>query len=154
TSIEDIVRVNPDSWFQLYVGEDQSIVDNLIDRAEAAGIDKLVVTVDIPAPGRRLRDLENGFTLPLRPSLKSILSFATHPAWCLAMLRAGSPKVANFAHYASGSQSGMSLARLMARQTSGRLNWTILEELRQRWKGKFIVKGILNPSDARRIATI
>src|SRR5690606_11664138 len=63
-------------------------------------------------------------------------------------------KVANFAHYASGSQSGMSLARLMARQTSGRLNWTILEELRQRWKGKFIVKGILNPSDARRIATI
>ncbi|WP_449415643.1 alpha-hydroxy acid oxidase [Ochrobactrum teleogrylli] len=151
TTIEDITKVNPDAWFQLYVGEDQSIVDNLIDRAESAGIKKLVVTVDIPAPGRRLRDLANGFTLPLRPSLGSIFSFATHPAWCLATLRAGSPKVANFANYASGSQSGTSLARLMARQTSGRLDWTILGDLRRRWKGTFIVKGVLNPSDARRI---
>ncbi|MBA8841002.1 alpha-hydroxy acid oxidase [Ochrobactrum sp. RH2CCR150] len=151
TTIEDIVKVNPDAWFQLYVGEDQSIVDNLVDRAEAAGIRKLVVTVDIPAPGRRLRDLANGFTLPLRPSPASILSFATHPTWCFATLRAGSPKVANFANYSAGSQSGTSLARLMTRQTSGRLNWAILSDLRRRWKGILVVKGVLNPLDARRI---
>lgn len=150
TTVEDIAAVNPDCWFQLYVGEDQAIVDDLVDRAERVGIDTLVLTVDIPAPGRRLRDLRNGFTLPLRPSPASMLSFAAHPAWCLATLRAGSPKVANFASYAEGAASATSLAQLMSRQTSGRLSWDILAQLRKRWGGKLMVKGILGAPDARR----
>lgn len=152
TSIEDIARVNPDAWFQIYVGKDQKIVDDLLDRAEQAGLKTLVVTVDVPAPGKRVRDLRNGFTLPLKLTAKSVVNLAMHPRWCLSVLRHGAPRFANLERYAEKGSSTQSLAALMAGQSSARLNWALLGEIRRRWPGKMIVKGVLNADDARRIS--
>lgn len=154
TSIEDIARANPESWFQIYVGKDQHIVDNLLDRTEQAGLKTLVVTVDVPAPGKRVRDLRNGFTLPLRLTAKSVVNLAMHPRWCLAVLRHGAPRFANLERYAEKGSSTQSLAALMAGQSSARLNWELLAAIRQRWPGKMIVKGVLDPDDALRLRQV
>ncbi|MDC7786742.1 alpha-hydroxy acid oxidase [Rhodoplanes sp. TEM] len=149
TPLEAIAGVAPHhAWFQLYVGKSQAIVDDLIDRAAAAGYGVLVVTVDIPAPGRRLRDLRNGFTLPFRPSLRLALDLALHPAWSLATLRHGAPRFANLEKYAPAGAGARSLAALMAEQSSGRLDWRLLAQIRRRWSGRLVVKGILSPDDA------
>jgi L-lactate dehydrogenase (cytochrome) len=149
TSLEEIAALAPrHAWFQLHVGRSQAIVDDLIDRAEAAGLDVLVVTVDVPAPGRRRRDLRNGFTLPFRPSLSLALDLALHPAWSLATLRHGAPRFANLEKYAPPGAGARSLAALMAEQSSGRLDWSLLEEIRRRWPRRLVLKGILSAADA------
>ncbi|QDL94581.1 alpha-hydroxy-acid oxidizing protein (plasmid) [Paroceanicella profunda] len=150
-TLEALKQVAPGSgMFQLYVGRSAEITDDLVARAEAAGYTDLVVTVDVPRPGKRLRDLRNGFGLPLRPGPRMVLDLLTHPAWSLAMARAGAPRFANLERYAAPGANARSLAELMAGQSSGRLDWALLARLRQRWSGRMVVKGILNPEDAAR----
>jgi len=149
TSLETIAKIAPEhAWFQLYVGKSQSIVDDLIARAERAGFEVLVVTVDVPAPGRRLRDQQNGLSLPLRPSAMWGVQLATHPSWSIAMLRKGLPRFENLEPYAANNASASSLATLMAEQSSGRLDQRLLAQIRRRWKGRLVIKGILSPQDA------
>ena len=106
TSMEVIASIAPEhAWFQLYVGKSQVIVDDLISRADRAGFEVLVVTVDVPAPGRRLRDQRNGLRLPLRPSAVWGIELATHPVWSLATLRKGPPRFANLEPYAASNAS-------------------------------------------------
>ncbi len=148
TSLEDACAVAGNKmWFQLYVGQDRDIVMDLVVRARTAGVDTLIVTLDVPTPGKRLRDLRNGFTLPLRLSLRMMLDVASHPRWALATLRNGAPRFANLERYSAGS-SAASLAELMASQSTARLDYAILAELREHWPGKFLVKGLLHPDDA------
>ncbi|WP_118134691.1 alpha-hydroxy acid oxidase [Oceanicella sp. SM1341] len=138
--------------FQLYVGRSEEITDDLVTRAEAAGYEDLVVTVDVPRPGKRLRDVRNGFALPLRPGPRMVLDLLTHPAWSLAMARHGAPRFANLERYAAPGAGARSLAELMAGQSSGRLDWALVGDLRRRWKGRLVLKGILAPEDAARAA--
>lgn len=148
TGLETIAEAARGSWFQLYVGSDQSIVDDLIDRATSAGVSTLVVTVDVPAPGRRLRDLANNFGLPLRPTPRMALDVLTHPAWALSMAFGGAPRFANLERYERPGGGAQELAKLMASQSSPRLDWRLLGEIRRRWKGALVVKGIMHPEDA------
>ena len=149
TSMEVIASIAPEhAWFQLYVGKSQVIVDDLISRADRAGFEVLVVTVDVPAPGRRLRDQRNGLRLPLRPSAVWGIELATHPVWSLATLRKGPPRFANLEPYAASNASAASLATLMAEQSSGRLDRSLLSEIRRRWPRRLVIKGILSPQDA------
>lgn len=154
TSIETIASIAPQSWFQLYVGRDQPIVDSLVARADAAGLPVLVVTVDVPAPGKRVRDLANRFSLPLRPDARMALDLIRHPSWALATLRAGAPRFANLERYGDKNASPQSLAALMAGQTSARLDWRLLGEIRERWPRKLVVKGLMHPDDAQRAKTL
>jgi (S)-mandelate dehydrogenase len=149
TSIEAIAAVSRQAWFQLYVGKDQDIVDGLISRADRAGCPVLVVTVDVPAPGKRVRDLANRFSLPFRPDAHMAFDLVRHPSWSLATARAGAPRFANLEQYGAGNASPQSLAALMAGQTSARLDWDLLRTIRSRWPRKLVVKGILHPEDAR-----
>ena len=97
STIEEIARVAPGhTWFQLYVGGDAAVAERMLARAEAAGIEHLVLTVDANFPARRLRDRRNGFALPLRPSPRLLADLLGHPRWSLATLVAGSPTFANF----------------------------------------------------------
>jgi (S)-mandelate dehydrogenase len=149
TTIEAAAAVGGGNlWFQLYVGRDHEIVVDLMERAEDAGIDTLVVTLDVPAPGKRLRDLRNGFTLPLRPSLGLLADLACHPRWATATLRNGAPRFANLERYHRSSRTG-SLAQFMASQSSARLDASVLDAIRRRWRGPLLVKGVLHPLDAR-----
>ncbi len=154
TAIEAIAAVAPGSWFQLYVGRDQPITDDLLLRAEAAGVGALVVTVDVPAPGKRVRDLDNGFGLPLKPTPAMAWDLMTHPAWSLDLAMNGAPRFANLERYAERGAGAQSLAALMAAQSSARLDWRLLAEIREAWKGPLIVKGVMHPLDAARLAQL
>jgi isopentenyl diphosphate isomerase/L-lactate dehydrogenase-like FMN-dependent dehydrogenase len=152
SSLEELSSLAPNnSWFQLYVGRDQSIADDLIDRAEMAGRKVLVLTVDTPVPGRRRRDIRNGLVLPFRLTLRNMIDVLRHPRWALATAKAGAPRFANLEAYAPPGASNASLSSLMAAQSSSRLDWTLVENIRRRWKNKtLVIKGILDRDDARR----
>lgn len=152
TSIETIAKAAPGSWFQLYVGRDQPITDDLLLRAEAAGVGALIVTVDVPAPGKRVRDLVNGFGLPLKPTPAMAWDLMTHPVWSLDLALKGAPRFANLERYAERGAGAQSLAALMAAQSSARLDWRLLAEIREAWRGSLIVKGVMHPHDASRLA--
>lgn len=154
TPLETIAQAAPGSWFQLYCGRDPAIVDDLLARAQAAQFAALLVTADVPTPGKRLRDLVNGFTLPLRPSPRLVLDLATRPGWGLRMLRGGLPRFANLEAYAAPGSGLASLAQLMAGQSSARLDWEALARIRERWRGPLILKGVLHPEDAARAAAL
>jgi isopentenyl diphosphate isomerase/L-lactate dehydrogenase-like FMN-dependent dehydrogenase len=148
TSLEQVAAAAPGSWFQLYVGKDQAIVDDLIARAEASGFAVLVVTADVPAPGKRLRDLDNGFVLPLRLTPKLISEVLAHPAWLFGYLRNGPPRFENLEPYSQGGGAAKGLAAFMASQSTARLDWALFEQIRRRWKGPLVLKGVLDPADA------
>ncbi len=88
TSIEDVAAAGPDAdkWFQLYIWTDRSAMKDLINRARAAGYTTLMLTVDVPVAGARLRDVRNGFTIPPTLTPRTIVDMASHPAWWLNLL--------------------------------------------------------------------
>ncbi len=154
TALEPIAEAAPRSWFQLYVGRDPAITDDLRRRADIAGYPVLIVTADVPAPGKRLRDLRNRFTLPLKPGLGMALDLMRHPGWALAIATGGAPRFANLEAYSPPGSSTQSLAELMAGQSSARLDWDLLAKIRERWPRKLVLKGVLRPDDARRAIAI
>ena len=154
TSIEDIARLAPEhTWFQLYVGGDAAIADSLLDRAEAAGIRTLVLTVDANFAARRLRDRRNGFALPLRPSVRLLADLLLHPRWSLATLAAGAPTFENFLPTARDPRT-INIADMLVSLAQAHIDWSTLERMRARWPHQLIVKGVLHPQDAQRIAAL
>ncbi|EKF19414.1 alpha-hydroxy acid oxidase [Nitratireductor pacificus] len=149
-SLEELKRLAPaNGWFQLYVGRSQDIVDGLIARAETAGYETLVVTADVPRPGKRRRDLRNGLTLPLKMTPRMFVDLLRHPGWSMGMLLNGTPRFANLEPYAASGAGTHTLAQLMQGQSSGRLDWELLARIRKRWSGHLVLKGVLSPLDAR-----
>jgi (S)-mandelate dehydrogenase len=124
------------TWFQLYPSRDPAYTAQLIDRAEAAGVRVLVLTVDRPVMGWRTRDLTNGVGLQMKLNARACLSLAAHPRWSLATLRAGKPRPAN---PEPAQPPGAAVA----------LDWGFLTMLRGRWPHTLLVKGVLHPDDAR-----
>lgn len=149
TSIETIASIAPDNlWFQLYPGSDETIAAGLMQRALAAGVTTLVVTIDIPVPGKRPRDLVNGLSIPLKPSLRTILDVGRHPAWLLRAALGERPGMANFVAN-KGSMSGLAHAEFVSRQLScPGLDWRRIERIRKAWPHHLVIKGMLNPQDA------
>ena len=131
------------AWFQLYVsgGADAGLA--LAQRAAQVGYDTLVLTVDVPQVAPRPRDVRNGFQMPFRIGPRQFVDFALHPRWSLATLWAGAPTPANFDPHQGGFDRHASRAGA---------NWSFLEQLRGQWRGKLIVKGVMHPDDAERIA--
>lgn len=151
TTIEEVGAVaGPSWWYQLYMPRDRAIGHDLVQRAQDSGARVLVLTVDVPAPGRRLRDLRNGFRLPLEPSLHGAWDVFTHPRWAIEMARHGTPRLANLQKYAHARASAQTLAALQAEQIDGALDWKDLEQVRIWWPHALVVKGVLHRDDARR----
>ena len=132
------------AWFQLYVGPSMEQAMALVDRAEAAGYEVLILTVDVPHLSRRLRDLRNGFKVPFQIGPRQALDFALHPHWSLAQLAAGVPSPAHF-------EIGIPGRGFVRGESRGGIDWAFLDRLRARWKGKLVVKGVMHPEDAMRI---
>jgi (S)-mandelate dehydrogenase len=123
----------------------------LIERAQAAGCDKLVVTVDVPALGAREWDQRN-YSRPLKLSPSSVLDVLLHPRWLWqVMVPKGAPEFANLTEFLPpGARSALQGVRFMGTQINPTLNWADIERMRERWKGKLILKGILCVEDAKR----
>jgi (S)-mandelate dehydrogenase len=135
-------------WFQLYVFKNREITEGLIERAQAAGFEALVLTVDVPVVGKRRRDVRNGFTIPLTLTPGSLIDFAMHPRWCLSIWHHGVPTMRNLTDVLA-STGASSHAALMNSQLDPTLTWDIIGWLRSRWKGPILIKGILSLEDAR-----
>ncbi len=151
-SVEEIAAIaGSNLWFQLYCTADPAIENDILDRAEAAGVSVLVVTVDVPTRTRRERDIASGLSVPPRFDRTTLMDIMARPAWALATLRAGIPRFRTLENYMT---KGLPLAQRgehLASMVDGRVSAGKLERLRERWKGPMIVKGLLNPDDAVRM---
>ncbi|WP_262386590.1 (S)-mandelate dehydrogenase [Roseobacter fucihabitans] len=148
TTLEQLAEAaNGNGWFQLYVSSDADVSEGLIARAEAAGYTTLMVTADVPAAGKRDRDIRNQLAVPFRFTPEVVLQCMAKPRWALTSLRHGIPNVAN---YADLLQSATSYADVQKTLITPGFTWDDLKALRARWKGKLLVKGILHPQDAEK----
>ncbi|WP_376087988.1 alpha-hydroxy acid oxidase [Roseomonas sp. CCTCC AB2023176] len=155
TAIEDAARAVPDHlWFQLYMPADRGVGHDLVRRARDAGAGVLVVTLDVPAPGKRERDLANGFALPFRLGPRTLLDFVLHPAWAMRMARGPTPTFASLAPYAPAGAGSTTLAAFMSRQITADLTWEEVARLRDLWPRPIVAKGVLAPEDVEEAARL
>ncbi|MCZ4280703.1 alpha-hydroxy acid oxidase [Kiloniella laminariae] len=135
-------------WFQLYVMKDKDFAGRLIDRAKAAGCSALVLTLDLQILGQRHKDLRNGLSTPPKFTPHHIWQMATRPRWCLGMLGTKNRSFGNIVGHAKGVKDLRSLSSWTAEQFDPKLSWEDVAWIKERWGGKLILKGILDPEDA------
>lgn len=136
-------------WFQLYVSSDDTVTEGLIARAEAADYKVLIVTADVPAAGKRDRDIRNQLAVPFKITPEVVAGLIANPRWSLETLRHGKPNIANYADLLKGATSYADVQKTLI--TPG-FTWDDLKRLRDRWKGPMLVKGILHAADAVKCA--
>ncbi|MFB7720004.1 alpha-hydroxy-acid oxidizing protein [Nocardia sp. NPDC056100] len=146
TSIEELAQLHlpgARNWFQLYLWKDRDASLGLIERARAAGFDALVLTVDTPVAGARMRDVRNGFTIPPTLTARTVADISLHPAWWFNLL------TTRPLEFASLSSWGGTVGELVNHMFDPSVGPQDLAWLRSQWKGKLIVKGIQSVADAR-----
>ncbi len=149
-SIEDVAaKTSKPIWFQLYVMRDEDYVGRLLERAKDAGIETLVLTLDLQILGQRHRDLKNGLSAPPKLTIPTLLDLSTKWYWGLQMLGTKRRSFGNIVGHAKGVKDVSSLMSWTSEQFDPKLDWDKVAELRRRWDGKFILKGILDAEDAR-----
>jgi L-lactate dehydrogenase (cytochrome) len=152
-SIEDVAAsTTKPFWFQLYVMRDRGFIENLIGRARAAGCSALVLTLDLQILGQRHKDLRNGLSAPPKFTPKHVWQMATRPFWCLGMLRTSHRTFGNIVGHAQNVGDLASLSSWTNEQFDPRLSWSDVAWIKETWGGKLILKGILDPEDARMAA--
>jgi len=146
TTIEDVAAANPSgrNWFQLYLWNDRDRSMDLVDRAARAGYDTLLVTVDVPVAGARLRDTRNGMTIPPTLTPRTVLDALPRPAWWWNFL---TTEPLAFASLSSWSGS---VAELIDTMFDPTVTYDDLAWIRRHWTGKLVVKGVQSVADARR----
>jgi L-lactate dehydrogenase (cytochrome)/(S)-mandelate dehydrogenase len=147
-SIESVARRNPGSWLNFYPCKDAAIERDLLQRAADAGIETLVVTIDVPLHSKRERNIRSGWVRPYKPTPAVVLESIRHPAWVARYLRHGLPVMENFLRYAPPDTGARALTGFYASQVPTPQQWSLLERLRAQWKGQLVVKGVLAAEDA------
>jgi L-lactate dehydrogenase (cytochrome) len=154
-SIEQVrAAVTKPFWFQVYVMRDRGFTRDLIRRAKDAGCSALMLTADLTVQGQRHREIKNGLSVPPKITLRNILDMASKPRWAWSMLRAPSRSFGNLQGRIDNTDSLTTLAQWIANQFDPTLEWNDLEWIRELWPGKLIIKGILDPRDARIAASL
>ena len=154
-SIEALAKTSSGRlWFQAYVLKNQEFFWKMIERAEAADFEALVITVDLPVGGKRERDFHNQFSVPFRITPRNALDFALHPRWTFDLLRRGIPAFENLRGLELSAKSATAIASSVGRSYDPGFDWDRLAKVRDRWPRKLIVKGISRGDDARRLVTL
>jgi L-lactate dehydrogenase (cytochrome) len=150
TSPEGVASAAPSGarWFQLYVWRDREAIEQLLARAARSGFSTLMLTVDTPVPGARLRDVRNGLTIPPSLKLKTLADMALHPAWWINLLTTEPLSFASFSSYDG------TVAELVSEMFDPSLKRDDLEMLREMWSGPLVVKGIQTVDDARSVVDL
>ena len=152
-SIETVrAAVDKPFWFQFYVMRDRGFAASLVERAKAAQCPALMLTVDLQILGQRHRDLKNGLTVPPKLTLRNAFDIASKPRWALAMLRTPHRSFGNVVDALPGTKDLTTLSQWIASQFDPTLSWRDVEWVRGLWPGKLIIKGVLDPDDARHAA--
>jgi len=144
-SIEEVSEASPNgrNWFQLYMWKDREKSMALVERAAAAGFDTLMLTVDVPVAGARLRDKRNGMTIPPALTLGTVFNALPRPAWWINFLTTDPLKFASL-----DSWNG-TVGELLDKMFDPTVTFEDLKWIREQWKGKLVVKGIQNVEDAK-----
>ncbi len=150
TAIEDVAAANPHgrNWFQLYMWKDRERSMALVDRAAKAGFDTLLVTVDVPVAGARLRDTRNGMSIPPALTAKTVLNAISRPGWWINFLTTTPLAFASLDHW-SGTVAELLDTMFDPTVTSADLAW-----IKEQWPGKLVVKGVQNLQDAKQLASM
>jgi L-lactate dehydrogenase (cytochrome)/glycolate oxidase len=149
-SIEDIAEnTTAPFWFQLYMMRDRDAMARMIDRCKAAKCSALVLTLDLQVIGQRHKDLKNGLTAPPRPTIANLIDLALKPRWCLGMLGTRRHTFRNLVGHVKEVSDMKSLAAWTNEQFDPRLSWADVDWVRERWGGKFVLKGIMEVEDAQ-----
>ena len=151
--LEEVRRDRPNTWFQAYLPGDQTRIDAMVDRVAAAGIDTLVVTADTPVPGNRENNIRSGFSMPLKITANTVLDSALHPRWLLGVMartfyRHGPPHFENMDATRGPAMLSQTAVRSMGARDQ--LSWGHVAEIRRRWAGRLVIKGLLSVEDARK----
>ena len=154
-SIEQVARAAPGRlWFQAYILKNRPFLDGLIARALAADYEALMITVDLPVGGKRERDFRNHFSVPFRFTARNLMDFARRPGWLLDILRYGMPVMENMVGLEMQAKNATAIASSVGRSYDPAFDWSSLQKIRDNWPRKLIVKGILRPDDAARVAAM
>jgi (S)-mandelate dehydrogenase len=158
-TIEEIAELAPDVfWFQLYRcgNNDHCIAIDVMQRAQAAGVHVLMLTLDVPVRNVRPRELTAGLgrSSKFRPSARMMWEIMTHPRWAHALLVQGQPRFASLQRYA-GMEAGLNdTIEFAKREVGGTFSWDEIARYRDQWRGPLVAKGILSPSDAEKAVAI
>ena len=150
TPMERLRAVGPTAWFQAYLPGDRDIIVPLVERAQRAGFDTLVLTVDVQVPANRENNVRTGYNSPLRPTLRLAWDCLLRPRWSLGVFartvfQQGMPHLENMGFERIPVMGNLERPRL-ARDG---LAWEHVELMRKMWKGKLVLKGVLSPKDVR-----
>ncbi len=150
TTIEDVVASAPDgrNWFQLYMWKDREGSMALVERAKRAGVKNLVLTVDVPAAGQRIRDYRNGLTVPPRLTAGTVINALPRPAWWINFLTTPSIEFASMKNWEG------TVGELLDYMFDPTMTWEDLKWIRKQWDGTLTVKGIQNLDDAKKAAKL
>ncbi len=148
-SIEDVAEnTSKPFWFQLYMMKDRAFMDKLIKRAQSAQCSALVVTLDLQVMGQRHNDIRNDLEAPPKINLNTIMQFISRPSWCLNMMTTKKLNFGNIMGHVTNVTNLASLASWTADQFDPTLTWEDIAWIKDRWKGKLILKGIMDSEDA------
>jgi L-lactate dehydrogenase (cytochrome) len=149
-SIEDVAsETKKPFWFQLYVMKDREFIRNLIARATAAKCSALVLTVDLQILAQRHRDVKNGLSVPPKLKIANVVNMLSKPRWLGGILSTRRRSFGNLVGHVDVAKDAGSLGEWTANQFDPALNWEDVKWIRKLWKGKLIIKGIMEVSDAR-----
>jgi isopentenyl diphosphate isomerase/L-lactate dehydrogenase-like FMN-dependent dehydrogenase len=150
TTIEDVVTAAPGgrNWFQLYMWKDREGSMALVERAQRAGVKNLMLTVDVPAAGQRIRDYRNGLTVPPRLTAGTVINAIPRPAWWINFLTTPSIEFASMKNWEG------TVGELLDYMFDPTMTWEDLAWIRKQWNGTLTVKGIQNLDDAKKAAEL
>ena len=150
-SIEKIAEITEGSaWFQLYHPVEDSLRDDLLRRTAEAGIEVLVILADVPSFGYRSKEIRNGLAIPPRMTWRNMVQIASRPNWALSTLMHGQPHFETLKPYIPEGMNLKHLGLFMNKTFNGKLNEERVKVLRDKWKGKLVIKGIATEEDAAR----
>jgi len=150
-SLEEVANAEGPRWFQIYCYKDRDITRDMIHRAKNSGYSALCLTVDAHVAGNREHDQRNGLTIPPTPNLATIINSLKHPAWLWHMATSPTVTMANIrGNENAGIRQSLSVIQYVTEQLNPALSWEDIKWMRDEWDGPFIIKGVLNASDARK----
>jgi len=152
--LESVSSINTPKMFQVYYHKDKGLTESMLEKCHEANFDVLALTVDTVALGNRERDLRTGFTVPLRLSLSSILSFITHPSWGINYLTHSKFELPILKKHIKEANFAIALSDYFSKMIDVSINWKDAEELRRKWGREFCIKGIMSVEDAQKAVDI
>ena len=154
-SIEDVRgAIKAPFWFQLYVFRDRGFSESVIERAQAAGCTALFLTVDLPMRGQRHCDIKNGLTVPPRLTPRNAFDIMTKPGWALGVLMSKRKSFGNVDAYLKSKGGIWAAGRWGNDNLDPTLSWKDVAWARKAWRGKLVLKGVLDPEDAKQAADL